>query len=138
MSKKFETFNVGQKAIVIRDGKVLLFKGPNSHGDIVWEPPGGRVDEGESLEEAFKREIFEETGVTEFKIKKTLWVNVPTYIPDKLRVAIIFYLVDFKDSEIKISDEHTQFSWVDIEKVDDIVGENEHLIGGVKEALASI
>lgn len=34
-----------------------------------WEIPGGHVEEGESPDEAAKRELFEETGAVKFQIK---------------------------------------------------------------------
>jgi len=34
-----------------------------------WECPGGHIDKGETPEQAAKRELWEETGATEFNIK---------------------------------------------------------------------
>lgn len=46
------------RAIVLREGEVLAVRDPNvTH---IW--PGGRVEAGESLEEALHREVGEETG----------------------------------------------------------------------------
>src|SRR3972149_606669 len=129
MKNKLDSFNVGQKAIVIRNKRILLLKGPNSLGQMVWEAPGGRIEEGESLIDAFKREIFEETGITKFEIKKVLWIGrSPSYGEGNFRLMLIYYLVDFGDSEIKISAEHTEFRWVDIDKIDDIVGQGEYIV----------
>jgi 8-oxo-dGTP diphosphatase len=41
------------------EGKILLVKSP----DRGWEPPGGRVEQGEELLTALKREIEEESGI---------------------------------------------------------------------------
>jgi A/G-specific adenine glycosylase len=51
-------------AVLQRDGKVLLAKRP-SKGLLggMWEFPGGKVEEGETLEACLGREIQEEVGV---------------------------------------------------------------------------
>jgi ADP-ribose pyrophosphatase YjhB (NUDIX family) len=53
-----------QKAFVVEADKLLMVQ--KSHADPnhpnKWEVPGGRMEEGESLEEQIVREVFEETG----------------------------------------------------------------------------
>jgi 8-oxo-dGTP diphosphatase len=51
-------------AVIIEDNKVLLTKRPEDkkHPGF-WEFPGGKIDPGESPEEALHREIREELGV---------------------------------------------------------------------------
>jgi 8-oxo-dGTP diphosphatase len=49
------------------DKRLLLFrfehkKGPLA-GQIFWATPGGGVDDGETFEDAARRELFEETGM---------------------------------------------------------------------------
>ena len=50
-------------AIITRDGEVLATQ--RGHGDFVggWEFPGGKIEPGETPEEALVREIGEELGV---------------------------------------------------------------------------
>lgn len=50
--------------IVFRDDKVLLVKRANRPGQGLWAIPGGRVELGETLKEAARREVKEETGVS--------------------------------------------------------------------------
>ena len=49
------------RAVIVKNGEVLLIKRVRSD-EIYWVFPGGGVEEGESLEVALRREIFEETG----------------------------------------------------------------------------
>ena len=49
---------------VFRDGKVLLATRTQAPAKDVWSLPGGKVEAGETLEEAAIREMREETGVT--------------------------------------------------------------------------
>ncbi len=51
-------------AIIRRNGKILITRrGSDVHLGGLWEFPGGKVESGESLQQALKREIFEEVGL---------------------------------------------------------------------------
>ena len=51
-------------ALVYRDGKILFTKRQKGkHLPCLWEFPGGKVEEGETDQEALKRELQEEVGV---------------------------------------------------------------------------
>jgi 8-oxo-dGTP diphosphatase len=54
--------------IVNRENRVLLFKFEFQHGPLAmkcfWATPGGGLDPGESYEDAARREMLEETGVS--------------------------------------------------------------------------
>ncbi|SDP06723.1 ADP-ribose pyrophosphatase YjhB, NUDIX family [Paenibacillus sp. yr247] len=57
---EFPRHSVSAGVIVLNDeGKILLIKGPRRG----WEPPGGIVELGESIESAAIREVKEETGI---------------------------------------------------------------------------
>ena len=51
-------------AAIIRDGRVLVARRARGPALGVWTMPGGVVEAGETLTEALKREIVEETGLT--------------------------------------------------------------------------
>ncbi len=57
--------NWGQSvtAVVIRDGKVLLARHTYGSGKGLYIVPGGYTEQGESPQDAVKREYLEETGV---------------------------------------------------------------------------
>jgi 8-oxo-dGTP diphosphatase len=52
--------NIAQKAIIEKDGHVLVCRGI---GDTVWEFPGGRLHKDEDTAQGFMREIQEELGI---------------------------------------------------------------------------
>lgn len=64
-AKDYYVVDFGPRAgvVAVRDGRVLLTAQYRFLVDgVVWEIPGGRVDEGESAAAAAQRECLEETG----------------------------------------------------------------------------
>lgn len=58
-----QVFHLGIKAIIQNAREeVLLLKRLGHEG---WDLPGGRIQQGESVLETLRREVFEETGLTE-------------------------------------------------------------------------
>jgi 8-oxo-dGTP diphosphatase len=54
---------VGVGAVVVKDGKALIVKRAHEPRQGEWSLPGGHVELGETLVEALRREIKEETGL---------------------------------------------------------------------------
>lgn len=69
------------RAIVIDpDFRILLFRvrDPRGDGRVFWVTPGGGVQDGESYAEAVRREIWEETGFTDFELGRCIWERTKT------------------------------------------------------------
>ncbi len=54
---------VGVGAVVVRDGRALIVKRAHEPRKGEWSLPGGMLDLGESLVDAARREVKEETGL---------------------------------------------------------------------------
>ena len=104
-------------AAVIRDGegRVLLTRRPEGrHMGGLWEFPGGKVNDGEAPEEALRRELFEELGLTA-AIDGSITFAV--HEENKLRILLLFYAVRIVTGEPE-SLEGQAIAWVDTADLD--------------------
>lgn len=65
---------IASALIFSKDHQILMGKKDPARGGVYsdcWHIPGGGVDEGETLEQALRREVLEETGIdiSPYKIK---------------------------------------------------------------------
>lgn len=70
--------------------------------------PGGTMEEGESAEEALKREIQEETNLT-VQVHLPFFVSLISY--KKPAQFAVVYLGSHPKGDLKLSHEHTEFKW---------------------------
>ena len=84
---------VGVGAVVVHGGKALIVKRGHEPRKGEWSLPGGRVELGESLVEAVKREIREETGL-EVEVGEIIETFDRVHRRDG-RVEYHFVIVDF-------------------------------------------
>jgi len=66
---------VGVGVLILRDGKVLLGKRKNAHGEGDWCPPGGHLEFNEEVEDCARREVFEESGLEITNIRRGPYTN---------------------------------------------------------------
>ena len=104
---------VAAKAFVLKDNNILLIKRSLSQteGKIVWDIPGGGIEEGESFEDALHREIMEEVGL---KVKICDTIRAWNFKQEDGMTYGISFLTKYLSSEIKLSDEHEDYKWVKI------------------------
>lgn len=75
-----------------------------------WENAGGNIEQGEHPEEAMKREIYEETGISQINIEKVAYV---TLVNAEKPYLIIAYLCEALTEDVNISNEHQAYVWAD-------------------------
>ena len=108
------------------EGKILMVKSP----DRGWEVPGGQVEAGETLTDALKREIKEETGIDiEVGDLRAVHSNIAKRVqPDG--VSPIGSIISFGftgkavSGELTTSDESLEVNWFDRETILDVINED--------------
>lgn len=119
-----QIFHVGVKAL-IRDqaGECLVFytdtKDFTSPGPAHYDLAGGRIENGQTPEEALRREIAEETGIKQIEAIKFFYAvvspSIQIKVTDDLTVGLTLLVYEVKvpeGSEIVLSGEHTKYEWL--------------------------
>jgi len=101
-----------------------------------WDFPKGNIEKGEKIKETVKREIKEETGIEDIEFisgfKETIKysyfrpkgeIKVPSEARGSYKLkektifkTVVFFLVETKTREIKLSREHKDFEWTPFKK----------------------
>ena len=132
MSEKKTRFHITVKGICVYNGKTLIMKRvrPSTDGLGYWELPGGGLEYGETPHEALKRELREETGL---KIKIIKPIYTFTAIREDYQTVGIGFLAIPEDDHVHISEEHTDYKWVNEEELKATL--DPHIFNDIKEAL---
>ena len=139
-------FHVGIKALIQNEeGKILILR--TSPGKLVkvirtkgvpkelhekgyWDIPGGRIEEGMSLEETLKKEVEEETGLDWSLVqeKEFFYGNIAhieiSVEDEKFGIVLLTYLCKLEKTpeNIKLKiDEHNEFKWASINEAKELL-----------------
>lgn len=107
-------FLVAVAVIVVRQDRVLaLRRAAHKPGAGIWESVSGRVAHGETLEDAARRELREETGLT----ARRLVGPVDAYVMDRAGtpMCLAVYRADV-EGEARLSSEHDALVWWTVEE----------------------
>jgi len=114
--KKYPEPTVGA-LIFNQEDKVFLMTSPKWQGE--YSLPGGHIELGETIEEAVKREIKEETNLDVFDIQ-FLMVQECIFSEEfykKKHFVFLDYICKTKDADVILDDkEGTEYVWVTIDE----------------------
>jgi bis(5'-nucleosidyl)-tetraphosphatase len=88
----------------------LLLHHTSSH----WEFPKGNIEFGEDGFETARREIYEETGISDIEFVKDFISNIEYYFRRSGKLVhkrVIFYMARTNTREIMLSSEHDAYAW---------------------------
>lgn len=113
---------VAVKAFILNEkGEVLLLREASSYADGTnigrYDVPGGRIDSGESLNDALVREVREETGLL---FEQSELVDVHDTFNQKgdeaWHIVRLFYKITSVRGEVTLSKDHDEHIWVTVEE----------------------
>ena len=90
----------------------LLLHYPSGHWDFV----KGKMEKGETTHQTAIREAKEETGITDITFVENFeeWIKYNfKYQGELVQKKVVFFLAETKTKEIKISHEHSGYTWLD-------------------------
>jgi 8-oxo-dGTP diphosphatase len=103
MEEQLKRPKVGVGVVVVKEGKVLLGKRKNAHGDGSWSLPGGHLEYGETIEECALREVDEEVGVKIKNLRLGPYTN--DIFPNEQKHYITLYVIsDYLSGQVEIKE----------------------------------
>lgn len=97
--------------------EILLIQRLNEPFQGYWALPGGFVDEGEELEAAAKRELYEETDIHLFQVKQIKAYGNPKRDPRSHTISVAFYGEIDNLAEAKAKDDAKSVKWFAIDEL---------------------
>ena len=111
---------VGVGAVVVKDGKALIVKRAHEPRKGEWSLPGGRVELGEALVDAVRREIKEETGL-DIAVGPIVEVLDRVHHRDgrvRYHFVIVDYLCTCTGGELCAGDDADDAAWVTSDEIE--------------------
>ncbi|MBP2621983.1 NUDIX hydrolase [Streptococcus panodentis] len=99
-----------------RERQILLLQ-VEEDGLSFWQPITGGIEKGERAAAACQREILEETGLEMARSELQPLGHYTVEIDKNLSIHKSLFLARPQKKDILISDEHTDFQWIDLAQV---------------------
>jgi 8-oxo-dGTP diphosphatase len=105
-------FGLSVKALIRNDaGRYLVIRrsSDSAFWPGTWDLPGGKLDPGESFDQALLREALEETGL---QIRLTRYIGGTEWPLPQIRVVFVVMEATVAGGTVNLSDEHEAYQWV--------------------------
>jgi 8-oxo-dGTP diphosphatase len=97
---------------IFRDGKILLVRRARSPAKGFYSLPGGRVEFGESLHTALRREVSEETGLQIEIVGLAGWREVLPEAKGGGHYLIMSFAARWVTNEVVLNEELDDYKWL--------------------------
>lgn len=108
---------MGVGVVIVEEGRLLLVRRGREPGRGLWAVPGGKVEPGEEMKVAARRETGEETGL-DVEIGEVVWVG--EVIEPGYHIVLIDYAGEVIGGELRQGDDADEVRWVDLVEARDL------------------
>ena len=105
----------GREFLVIRSSREKCEVAPHTYVADFWEFPKGRIEHGERGEDAARREVEEETGLSEVEFMPDFNEKLMYTIyreGNAVEKEVVMYLGRAESNEVLLSREHRAYEWL--------------------------
>lgn len=114
--ENYKTVEVVAAVILDGAGRVLALKCVESKFDGGWEFPGGKIEPGESAQQALGREIAEELGL-QIRVEQRIYTVERDYPAFLLRLHCFACFIEGGELQLR---EHTEARWLTADSLDSV------------------
>ncbi len=126
-------------AVIVRTldegDEVLLIERKHAPFEGCWAIPGGFVDMDETLADAAKRELYEETGVVVDKLYQVHTFDAVNRDPRDRTISTVFLGFANGDSLLKAGDDASSADWFSFDALPPLAFDHEQILDYVKKYL---
>ena len=110
-------------AAILKEKRVLLIKRLNEPSRGRWSRPGGRIELGETIYEAVKREVLEECSI-EIEVERVFDVGSNIVRDDDGRIryhyALIYVLARHTSGEVRAQSDAGDYMWATADEISEL------------------
>ncbi|MDJ0918073.1 MAG: NUDIX domain-containing protein [Woeseiaceae bacterium] len=118
--------------------KVLLIKRGMPPYQGMWALPGGFVDMDEDLEEGARRELEEETGVSDVFLEQLYTFGAPDRDPRERVITVAYYaLIPTDEIDIKAGSDAEGVSWIGMQELPELAFDHAAILDMAFERLSA-
>ena len=133
MSKYVSKIFVTVDVLVInkKTEEILLIKRLNEPFKDCWALPGGFVDENEDLEQAARRELFEETNIETDEMTQIGTFGKPYRDPRGHMISVAYQTNLIENQKVKAKDDAKDVKWFSINDLPELAFDHFEIINSI-------